>query len=49
MEALKTFCIIRLAPVMPTHGYQDNCSSEAVDVSGMLYSKISSTMANYSA
>ena len=34
---------------MPTPGYQGNCSSEIIDVSDMLYSKISSTMANNSA
>ena len=34
---------------MPTHGYKGNCSSEAVEVSAMLFSKISSNMANYSA
>ena len=34
---------------MPTHGYQGNCSSEVIDVSDMLYSKIRSTMANNSA
>ena len=34
---------------MPTHGYQGNCSSEVIGVSIMLYSEISSNMANYSA
>ena len=34
---------------MPTYGNQGNCSSEVIEVSIILYSKISSTMANNSA
>ena len=34
---------------MTAHGYQGNCSSEVIEVSMMLYSKISYNMANYSA
>ena len=37
------------APITPTHGYQGNCSSEVIEVSVMLYSKISSNMADHSA
>ena len=43
------YCAFTPAPVMPTHGYQGNCSIEVIEVSVMLYSKISSNMANYSA
>ena len=42
-------CIIRPAPVMPTRGYQGNCSSGATKESAMLFSKISSNIAIYSA
>ena len=34
---------------MPTYGNQGNCNSEVIEVSIILYSKISSNMANYSA